>query len=112
MHKVNGLNDALDIQVLDGPGPGGASHIYRIVANSVDTLIKFQTGPINEVGVNGISNEALLAIVQDRLEGFQAGEYGCFENEVALDLIRVAIGMLHHRTRKRVERGVEGTSIV
>lgn len=29
-HKVNGLNEALTINVLDQPGPGGACHSYEI----------------------------------------------------------------------------------
>ena len=35
--------------------------------------ITFQHGPIKEVGRNGLTNEALLAIVIDRLECAQAG---------------------------------------
>lgn len=114
-HKVNGLNDELTIQVLDEPGPGGAHHEYRIeyaengpVCNACD--IHFQNGPIAEAGINGISGEALLAIVEDRLKCFQAGPYACRENAIALTKIQEAMHWLHHRTRERVARGVEGTS--
>jgi hypothetical protein len=71
--------------------------------------IDFQNGPIKEAGVNGISNEALLAIVEDRLACFQSGEYACRENAIALTKIQEAMMWLQKRTRDRVSRGVEGT---
>jgi hypothetical protein len=121
-HKVNGLNDALEIQVMDEPGAGGASHHYGIYGwhgktnpsafhnDETKCTILFQNGPIAEAGVNGISQEALLAIVEDRLKCFQAGPYACRENAIALTHIQDAMHWLHHRTRERVARGVEGTS--
>jgi len=114
-HKVNGLNEALTIQVLDEPGQGNACHDYVIDAIINDepvelTQIKFQNGPIQEAGVNGISNETLLAIVEDRLVGFQSGQYACRENAVALTKVQEAMMWLQKRTRDRVARGVEGTN--
>lgn len=132
-HKVNGLNEALKIQVYDEPGPGNACHRYHIttvetpppigggmgseklekamaMANAV-TDIRFQNGPIAEAGLNGISNEALLAIVEDRLIGFQSGDYACRENAVALTKLQEAMMWLQKRTLDRVRRGVEGTSV-
>lgn len=113
-HKVNILNEALKIQVLDEPGHGNACHEYRITASDDDDYFKphtifFQNGPIQEVGVNGISHEALLAIVEDRLLGFQSGPYACHENTIALTKIQEAMMWLHKRTRDRLARGVEGT---
>lgn len=120
-HKVNGLNEALTITVLDEPGAGNACHQYMIAlpdwTRNPDGSeakgiwdIQFQNGPIQEAGVNGISNEALLAIVEDRLAGFQSGEYACRENALALTKIQEAMLWLQKRTRDRVARGVEGTS--
>lgn len=119
-HKVNGLNEALRIKVLDQPGQGNACHSYVIyVPNdafneelnaSVCCNIQFQNGPIQEAGVNGISNEALLAIVEDRLLGFQSGPYACRENALALTKIQEAMMWLQKRTRDRLARGVEGTN--
>lgn len=124
-HKINGLNEALKIQVLDEPGEGGANHDYAITffdtsvgydrspiseRHARNCIISFQNGPIAEAGVNGISNEALLAIVEDRLESFQCGPYACRENSMALQLVREAIFQLHQRTRERMARGVEGTA--
>ena len=118
-HKVNGLNESINIIVLDEPGSGNACHEYRIepITLSGDhpegainsCHIKFQKGPITEAGVNGISIEALLAVVEDRLKGFQSGQYATRENALALTHVQEAMHWLHHRTRDRVQRGVEGT---
>lgn len=118
-HKVSGLNEVLRIEVLDAPGQGNACHLYGITSDesrnsdsppAVLLPVRFQNGPIQECGVNGISNEALLAIVEDRLIGFQSGQYACRENAIALTKIQEAIMWLHRRTRERLARGVEGTS--
>jgi len=117
-HKVNGLNEALRIVVLDEPGSGGACHKYEIgYGTGPDDLdegnpcyVRFQKGPISEHGVNGVSNESLLAIVEDRLKGFQSGEYACRENAVALTKLQESMMWLQKRTRDRMARGVEGTS--
>lgn len=116
-HKVNPLNDKLTIEVMDKPGAGGAHHDYIISLRPAgpDLLpvyytIRFQNGPINEAGINGISQEALLAIVIDRLQCFQKGPYACRENALALTKIEEAMLWLHKRTLDRMQRGVEGTS--
>ena len=111
-HKVNGLNEVLKIEVCDEPGHGGACHEYAIiptVGNARGVKIEFQNGPLGENPPNGLSQESLLAIVEDRLKCFQAGPYACRENAIALTHIQDAIHWLHHRTRERIARGVEGT---
>lgn len=119
-HKVNGLNETIKIEVLDEPGPGNACHKYRMLIGHLVRAgeeyfesmqdVEFQNGPLAERGPNGTSNEALLAIVEDRLLGFQSGEYACRENAIALTKIQEAMMWLQKRTRDRVARGVEGTS--
>ena len=114
---ASGVDRALTIQVLDAPGDGGANHIYRVLAtsgtyNEVLCTIRFQKGGAQDAGINGITNEALLAIVLDRISCFQQGPYNCPENEVARAKIGDALHWLHERTRKRAERGVEGTNVI
>jgi hypothetical protein len=116
-HTVKGLNEAITITVLDEPGAGGACHQYHlhIPRDGLDLLhwdLHFQEGPIAEAGANGVSNEALLAVVRDRLACFQAGPYACQENAEALDAVIMAMDWLHMRTEARLRRGVEGTSTV
>jgi hypothetical protein len=127
-HKVNGLNEVLQISVLDEPGQGGACHQYAIDVMvppggplqltgqpgrpevTGRWAIDFQNGPIQEAGVNGVSNEALLAIVLHRLRSFQAGPFSCRENAIALTNIEEGLMWLQKRTRDRIARGVEGTN--
>ena len=108
-HKVNGCNDQITVHAVDGPGAGGASHVYRVDGPTFTDEVRFQNGPIAAVGVNGTTHEVLLAIVRDRLAMFQAGPYSCEENGAALAAVESAIGHLHRRTLARLARGVEGT---
>lgn len=115
-HKVNPANDVLRVLVLDEPGSGGAHHHYEIQIptnepNSTATTVpvRFQNGPIKEAGVNGLTHEALLAILIDRMEGFQAGPYASPDNQEALEAMRAAQTALQRRTLARMARGVEGT---
>ena len=109
-HKVNPASDVIEINVVDEPGAGGANHEYEVVLPSgLTTRISFQNGPIAESGVNGLTQEVLLAIITDRLRAFQAGKFACRENALALTKIEEAQQWLHARTRGRMARGVEGT---
>ncbi|MBB2999669.1 hypothetical protein FHX57_002000 [Paraburkholderia tropica] len=128
-HVVNPANDKLRITVMDAPGAGGANHRYvvggydatnnpSLDSDGVEsehpraTVILFQNGPINEVGVNGVTQEVLLAICADRLRSFQAGPFACRENALALTKIEEAMHWLQQRTIARMRRGVEGTHTV
>jgi len=112
-HKVNGLNAELDILVTDEPGEGGSNHYYEVRSNrGLMAQVKFQKGPVAEYGVNGVSNEALLAIIEDRLKGFQTGKYATADNARALEFVRDALTCLKARTQERIDRGVEGTSAI
>jgi hypothetical protein len=109
-HKINPVNDRINIYVTDEPGHGGANHEYKIsYPGEIDLNIPFQKGPISENGVNGVTQEALIAICIDRLRSFQNGPYSCRENSLALTKLEEAQHWLHSRTLKRVARGVEGT---
>lgn len=112
-HIVNPINDRLRITVRDQPGAGGAHHEYQIaLPDGSGVRLVFQNGAIAEKGVNGITQEVLLAIVADRLECFQNGPFACRENEIALEKIQEAMEALQSRTRERMARGVEGKSII
>ena len=111
-HVVNPANDRLKITVVDEPSHGGANHAYDIEGGAaVPTHIRFQDGPISEDGngVNGVTHEALLAVIADRLRSFQKGPYACKENACALTHIEEAQHWLQQRTLARMRRGVEGT---
>lgn len=112
-HKGNTLNDYWNI-LGSFPSAGGANTEYALYGtgdNGFEIFLKFQNGNPNEE-VNGISNEMLLAILIDRMEGFQSGKFACKRNQDALDALREAMYSLKARTAERVEKGVEGTQEV
>ena len=133
-HKVNGINDGLKLTATDERSHGNANHRYHITTEEYPPAIgggmssedlrkaqamlhavhdiHFQNGTLSEAGINGLTNEILLAIVIDRLEGFQSGKYACDANERALRWLIAAKDTLLDRTRERVARGVEGTHAV
>jgi hypothetical protein len=112
------LNDKITVEAMGDPGPGGANLSYRITLpinlNDGDCetccyvqVLDFQSGnPVDEI--NGLSNEVLLAIVQDRLRGFVDGPFSTADNEIALRYVGTALEMLQRRTAARVARGVAG----
>lgn len=114
-HKSNELNERLTLVAVDAV-EFNSNHDYRIrYTPDVDggqselARIFFQKGPVKTHGVNGVTQELLLAVVQDRLENFQNSTFACEENAVALDHVKKALEAMKSRTKKRQERGVEGT---
>jgi len=107
-HLCSGLSKQLRLSAGEA-GAGGASYDYMAEGSAGWAwLFRFQNGLVPEVGLNGVTNEVLLAIVHDRLKGFQAGDFPCRENADAIAAIEVALGCLHERTSKRLAAGVEG----
>lgn len=108
-------SDQIRVFAADAPGPGNACHEYIVTLHdpvgpkTVQTLaqVRFQKGPLQENAFNGCSNESILALVVDRLKGFQSGPYACRENALALTKIQEAIMWLHQRTKDRAARSVE-----
>ncbi|MCE5185060.1 MAG: hypothetical protein LLF76_02920 [Planctomycetaceae bacterium] len=103
--------DRIEVACLDEPGPGGACHHYTIRDEhcNVSQDLYFQYGPVSQ-GVDGIQNEDLLAVLIDRLEGFQSGSHACQENHNALLACKSALSWLDKRTADRRARGIEGTN--
>jgi hypothetical protein len=71
-------------------------------------ILNFQNGGLKEVGANGITDQALLAIVLDRLRSFNDGQFRCRENSVAITKIEEALMWMEKRANDRSRRGVEG----
>ncbi len=113
IHHGSDLNRNLSITA-DEKAEGGASHLYSIdpaaSAGRALASIKFQKGAMKDGGFNGISDEALLAIIIDRLRCFQSGPFSCRENALALTKLEEAMHWLNARTADRMARGVEGTA--
>lgn len=119
-HKLNGLNEALSVTAL-GKGSGGADTSYLLTlpdwtrnpdGSSPHHVwqLDFQNGPVqSSADFNGLTNEALLAVLIDRMRGFQSGPFTCRENAVAMTKLEEALMWLQKRTRERLARGVEGS---
>lgn len=111
------VNPYLVAQAIDDPDPvSGGHHRYTISYKRTNSpgvsvmAINFQDGALKEpgVGINGVTNEALLAVVAHRLESFQNGQFADEYNQSALEHINAALDALSSRTSDRLERGVEG----
>ena len=74
--------------------------------------IKFQEGPVQEVGVNGCQVEDVIVLLADRLRALNLPPYNTRETSLAITALEEAENWLHRRTRDRIGRGVEGTSAV
>jgi hypothetical protein len=122
MRELNiGTKKYSKVVCFDEPGAGGACHEYQICSAKGNPLedasyeyfgeVRFQKGPIKEAGVNGCHQEDLLAIIIDRLQHFQKGDFACKENALALTKCEEALAWLRHRTNERIARGIEGMNI-
>lgn len=112
-HDGHGLNESIAIRT-DEPDPSGAAHVYQLSmptdgAENVVGLIQFQRGPRNVEGSTpGITEAALLAVLIDRLRGFQASPYGCRENALQLTHLEECLHWTKARADERAKRGVLG----
>lgn len=105
----------INVAAIDEPDPnaGGASHRYAIqFGGPKDVLvIQFQHGPRGEKdSIAGVFDDALLAIIEDRLESFQQGMFPSDHNHAALTAIKSARQMLGQRVAERMARGVLGAN--
>jgi hypothetical protein len=120
-HKVDPTNERIDIEVRDTLGAGGAHCHYNVSGfdtkrnparigvygykNSFSHLpIVFQSVPVAEVGVNGITHEVLIAIIIDRLEHFQKGQFANDYNRLALEHLDAAHAALRARALNKAQK--------
>lgn len=110
-HDGHGLNETLRIWADDADG-SGASHEYTVNAyGDIRASIQFQQGPRNVEGsVPGVTEAVLLAILIDRLRGFQLGPYSCRENAIILTKLEECLHWTKARVDDRAKRGVLGTN--
>ena len=68
-----------------------------------------QSAPIGEVGVNGCQVDTIIEAAKLMLERLNS-KLSCRENAIAITKLDEALMWLNERTKKRIKRGVEGTS--
>lgn len=104
----NGVGVWSKVQDKDGKDTSGHSYLIGHEERSdLDTEIKFQFGPIKEAGLNGITSEALLAVLLDRTKTLN-NRFPCTENQEAIMYMQKALDAFYARTQNRKARGVEG----
>lgn len=108
-------NAPTNVAALDDqdPAAGNASHLYGIQHGGPSDVVKiaFQHGARGlATSRSGIFDDDLLAIVEDRLRGFQSGPFACEENALALSHVVAARNALGQRVAARIARGVLGAN--
>ena len=120
-HKRNKFNrECVEVRTADSRANDNAHHKYTIqvwkhAQTSEESSIcveavtlNFQNGGLKEVGPNGITDQALLAIVMDRLKSFNDGQFRCRENSLAITHLELVLMYMEERANDRARRGAEG----
>lgn len=90
--------------------PEGHSYLLHCPVGLMSAL-RFQNGPIKEVGVNGTTSEEVLKVLIHRTTVLN-NKFPCKENETALYHLNKALDAFNDRTKNRQARGVEGLNKV
>lgn len=88
-------------------------HRYTVTSNSLKGHLPdviFQEGPVPQNGVNGLTNEALLAILIHRTKILDE-RFPCNENSEAIALMTKAKHVFESRTKRRQAVGIEGKMV-
>jgi predicted secreted protein len=91
----------------DAHGKDVLGHTYQVLAGPQVTSIEFQNGPVKEAGVNGLTSEALLAVLIHRTQVLNS-RFSCRENAIAVTKMEEALMWFNKRTADRQARSVEG----
>ena len=91
-------------------GTNVEGHKYTIVSGATQLNVSFQRGGVAVNGVNGITNEALLAILINRTKYLDSC-FACDENKRAIQHMEEALVNLEVRSARRIVRGVEGKDV-
>lgn len=91
-------------------GTDAEGHHYQVLAGTKTLTVDFQRGGVVDNGVNGVTNEALLAILIHRTK-FLDGKFPCDENKRAIQHMEEALCNLEVRSARRITRGVEGKEV-
>lgn len=117
-HKTSKLNrENIVVKTADFRAVDNAHHKYTVECKDADGAtvecceINFQNGGLKDVGPNGITEQALMAIILDRYRSFNAGPYSCRENAMVITKLEEVLMWSEKRANDRAKRGVEGERI-
>lgn len=100
---VNAISRTFDGDDVEG-------HRYDWTAGPRSGSVQFQLGPVKQVGLNGLTNEAMLAILIHRTK-YLDSKFPCNENKHAIEAMQSALNAFESRTKGRIDRGVEGQNL-
>ncbi len=105
---VNAISKTADGTDVEG-------HLYQVLAGPKTVHLEFlhlefQMGAVKENGVNGLTNEALLAALIHRTNVLNK-RFPCRENALAITNMEQALMWLEKRTNDRKARQVEGLQV-
>jgi hypothetical protein len=110
MKKIHEDHNGVEtFAVLDEGDTDVTGHVYEVKRASGTPLgrLEFQFGAVKENGVNGLTSEALLAILIHRTRTLN-DRFHSPNNDLALEGLHRALGAFEARTAERLARGVEG----
>lgn len=123
-HKGNRFNrECVKVTTADLRQSDNAHHAYKIEVFPFETPkygnesafqpieiceINYQNGGLKEAGANGITDQALLAVILDRMRSFNDGQFRCRENSLIITKLEEALMWMEKRSNDRAHRGVEG----
>lgn len=122
-HKNNKFNrECVRVETADLRASDNAHHAYNITVfhdytTGMDNVpveevtLNFQNGGLKEVGANGITDQALIAVVLDRVRSFNDGQFRCRENSMVITKLEEALMWMEKRSNDRARRNVEGERI-
>ena len=107
-HHVKGYAFNIDIKAVPVKRYGIPTYTYNLVKEydgkpgyQFIKDLNFQIGDPGVYGINGVTNEALLAIMIHRLQGFQNNSStNCSENQEAINHMELAMEALYRRTHR------------
>ena len=83
-------------------------HLYQFP--EAGASLSFQNGTIPDVGINGVTNETVLAALIHRTKGLNA-KFPSRQNSIAITKMEEALMWFENRTAERKARGVEGQHV-
>ncbi len=108
-HDGHGLNESIIIGTDDEDGSGASHHYEMSIGATVVANIQFQQGPrLDPASTPGVTEAAILAVLIDRLRGFQAGPYSCRQNAIIITKLEECLMWTRARADERARRGVLG----
>lgn len=82
-----------------------AGSLYMVRIGDNDMVVPFQNGPVASNGVNGLTNEALLAVLIHRTTALN-DKFPCDENKFAIAHMQAALTCFEERISRRTAQGI------